>query len=297
MASEVSGDAIMTAREKQRLASIAEKLANLQRFLNTINIGKEHCNLEDWYKTVSTFKRLLGNFDNDVSFIACLIAKHFLSMRHDLPLIDIAAKPQGAPGLDLDVTIKDGKRIIAEIKTTISYHTNDLGAQQRETFLRDFKKLRENKADYKYFFVTERDTYEVIRRHYTKYLTEEISLVLLPPSGLEITKFVLKGEIATGSELSSEQPHPVTSSPSPSSSADLVRQFIQDNYFEPAKRRGVEQLILRSGDIHRKMNLHNRYPLVCSVMRGRKIERMCDVRIIKTEGSDGANFYVTYSLV
>jgi len=128
-----------------------------------------------------------------------------------------------------------------------------------------------------------------------KYLTEEISLVLLPPPALENAKFVLEAEMATGSEPSPEQPHPPTSSPS--SSADLVRQFIQENYFQPAKRRGEKQLTLRSGDIHSKMNLHNRYPLVCSVMRGHKIERMCNVRIVKTEGSDGANFYVTYSLV
>ncbi|MGI6285915.1 hypothetical protein SEF58_08865 [Neomoorella humiferrea] len=295
MVSEVFSDAIMTAGERQRLFNIAEKLANIQRFLNTVNIGKEHLNLEEWYKTVSNFKRLLKNFDNDVSFIACLLAKHFLSMKHNLPLIDIAARPQGAPGLDLDITTKDGKRIIAEIKTTIPYHVSELGAHQRQAFLRDFKKLRENKADYKYFFVTERYAYEVIRRHYAKYLTEEISLVLLPPSGLEITNFIPVRGIATESELESEQPHPVMS---PTSiSADLIREFIKDNYFEPAKRRGEEQLRLRSGDIHKKMNLHNRYPLVCSVMRGRKIERICDVKIIKTEGSDGANFYVTYSLV
>lgn len=86
------------------------------------------------------------------------------------------------------------------------YNVSELGAHQRQAFLRDFKKLRENKADYKYFFVTERHAYEVIRRHYAKYLTEEISLVLLPPSGLEITNFIPVRGIATESELESEQP-------------------------------------------------------------------------------------------
>lgn len=296
MASGPSAGVTLTAAEEHQLSSIAEKLANIQEFLSTVDIRQERCNLEDWYKTVSAVKRLLGNFDNDVSFIACLMAKQFLSIRHDLELIDTAAKPQGAPGLDFDAATRDGKRIIAEIKTTIPYNVSDLGSQQRQTFLRDFQKLAENKADFKYFFVTERETFEIVQRHYTKYLAEGISVVLLPVAAMGNSGSALENEVAMGKEQPNSEQLPAVT-PSPLRVADRVRQFINDNYFEPSRRKGVEQLTLRSGDIHRKMNLHNRYPLVCSVMRSHKTERLCNVKIIKTEGSDGANFYITYSLV
>jgi hypothetical protein len=81
---------------------------------------------------------------------------------------DVSAKPQGAPGLDIDIQTRAGKRIIGEIKTTVPYSgaRNDLGAQQKDAFQKDFAKLNTTPADYKYFFVTDSATYNIVKRKY-----------------------------------------------------------------------------------------------------------------------------------
>lgn len=53
--------------------------------------------LGDWHEFLTSAKAILGNADNDRSFVAALLAKAFLKARFDIPNIDMAAKPQGAP--------------------------------------------------------------------------------------------------------------------------------------------------------------------------------------------------------
>src|SRR3972149_3953272 len=71
-------------------------------------------------------KRILGNLNNSVSFMACLLAKDYLSLAHSGFEFDAAKKPQGANGLDIDEKF-DKKRVVAEIKTTNPYQKNDFG--------------------------------------------------------------------------------------------------------------------------------------------------------------------------
>jgi len=288
----------ITLKEKDLLQATVSKLSSLKKYLSQTVLNLEDHKLESWYKTVTSVKHILGNFDNDISFIACLMAKHFLVKRHNLPVVDVATKPQSAPGLDIDETALDGKRIIAEVKTTIPYHKDDLGAQQRASFLKDFKKLSQNSAEYKYFFVTEPETFRVVRRRYHKHL-KDVTLVLLPQA-MEDDSYIVslsKDEevLAADQKLSGISAWP----PEKRTvlKADSIREFINSSFFEPARKDGLNQLTLKSGEIHKRMNLHNRYPLVCSAMRGQKIERQCNVKIVKVEGSDGANLYVTYALL
>jgi hypothetical protein len=76
---------------------------------------------------------------------------------------------------------------------------------------------------------------------------------------------------------------------------DKIRKFIGEESLLPAKERGMSVITIRSGDVHKNFGLKNRYPAVCLAM-DRKIEEMFDVKIIKSEGSQGANHYVTYGL-
>lgn len=46
----------------------------------------------------------------------------------------------------------EGKKIIAEIKSTIPYKDNDFGSQQIDSLCNDFSKLKNSSADYKYMF-------------------------------------------------------------------------------------------------------------------------------------------------
>jgi hypothetical protein len=92
---------------------------------------------------------------------------------------DVADKAQGAPGLDLDPRTREGRRVIGELKTTTPYLGRALGAQQRVTFQKDFKKLVTADAYAKYFFVTDRAAFEAVRRDFAQEITGVI-VVLLP---------------------------------------------------------------------------------------------------------------------
>jgi hypothetical protein len=52
-------------------------------------------------------KDVLGNLNNDISFLAGLLVKPYLRDRFGVDF-DFGLKPQGAPGLDIDITREDG---------------------------------------------------------------------------------------------------------------------------------------------------------------------------------------------
>jgi len=63
--------------------------------------------------------------------------------------------------------------------------------------------------------------------------------------------------------------------------ADEVRQFIRNQYIEPAKQRGESRVQIISGDVHSLMNLNSRMPLVCEVLRGQKLLSMCNISLVE----------------
>jgi hypothetical protein len=169
----------ITPKEKAELEQIQAKLEKLKLHLNSVSLA-EPFEVNQWYKCLADIKAIQGNSSNDSSFLSCLMAKIYLSEKFDLTDFDIADKPQGAPGLDIDVLTKEAKRIIGEIKTTVPYHgaKNDLGAKQKETFRHDFEKLNRTPADYKFFFVTEKATFDIVQRRYAKEIPD-VEIVLL----------------------------------------------------------------------------------------------------------------------
>jgi hypothetical protein len=82
---------------------------------------------------------------------------------------------------DVDVRTPDGRRLIAEIKTTDPYLPSDFGAQQKQRFLEDFAKLKNTVAELKYLFVTEGRTYEILARKYATQIPD-VQIVLLSGS-------------------------------------------------------------------------------------------------------------------
>jgi hypothetical protein len=121
-----------------------------------------------------------------VSFFATLLARAYLHAHLDIRPFDAAAKAQGAPGLDIDELTKGGERIIAEIKTTHPYLRDDLGAQQKTTFSKDATKLRKENAQHKFFFLTDKDTFAVMKKLKYRALFQGVRVVLLP-SGEELS--------------------------------------------------------------------------------------------------------------
>jgi len=117
---------------------------------------------------ISAFRKIQGNISNDGSFIATLLAKQFLNSKFGVNF-DAAEKPQGAPGIDIDVRTSEGHRIVAEIKTTVPYRVSDFGAQQAASFKKDFAKLAASDAAHKFLFVTDSSAFSALKGDkYTK---------------------------------------------------------------------------------------------------------------------------------
>ena len=166
-----------TENEKNQLKSVFEIINDLKCYLNKNDLNQTD-DIKKIYKYITGIKNIQGNFSNSISFIACLLAKNYLLHNHKIKNIDVALKPQSANGLDINEITEDGKKIIAEIKTIYPYGNNDFGAAQKTSFRKDFEKLNNTKADYKYLFVTEERTFEIINKKYI-YELINVKMVLL----------------------------------------------------------------------------------------------------------------------
>lgn len=165
----------MTRKEIDAVYKSFHKLESLRNALFTdVNTG----DIYEVFKYFNRIKEIMGNFNTDVSFITCLMAKDYLCNQFDLEYFDVSEKSQSAPGPDIEVYTAEGKKIIAEIKSTIPYKDNDFGSQQIDSLRNDFSKLKKSSADYKYMFVTNESAYNILNKKYSAEL-DGIMLVLL----------------------------------------------------------------------------------------------------------------------
>ncbi|HXH24637.1 MAG TPA: hypothetical protein VNI78_05265 [Vicinamibacterales bacterium] len=168
----------LTVGERQHLKAIIQRVAEVRDFVCQGEPADEDAGT--WFLYLSAMKVIQGNANNDLSFLASLLAKRHLVRLHGEIAFDAATKPQGAPGLDIDVRDKDGRRIIGEVKTTSPYKGDDFGGQQWTTIRSDIAKLHTTDADFKYFFVTDERAEEILRRCCSTDLAG-INLVRLEP--------------------------------------------------------------------------------------------------------------------
>lgn len=145
--------------------------------------------LEDttaWFSYLAELKAIQGNSSNIVSFVATLLAKQYLEKCYGLTSFDAAEKPQSAPGIDIDVILPDGRRLVAELKTTNPYKPKDFGAQQKKTIKKDFNKLAKAEVDIKLFLVTDPMTFIFIKKEKYQAMLHGVTVVLLT-TGEEFT--------------------------------------------------------------------------------------------------------------
>jgi len=69
--------------------------------------------------------------------------------------------------------------------------------------------------------------------------------------------------------------------------ADKIRDFVCKNYIEPARKKGVKQITVQAGEVDRKMSL-GRVPNVNNALVGKKLQEMCEIRLIGTGGTSGS---------
>jgi len=170
-------DRVLTPREQKYCDEIADRIDRVRAMLVERTLDRQGSPVA-WYDFLSALKQIQGNASNDLSFIATLLAKHYLADRHQTSFC-AAEKPQGAPGIDIDVTTAQGERVVGEIKTTVPYQVVDFGAQQAAMFKKDFAKLLAADAKYKYLFVTEPAAFEVLKKPKYLKLMPGVRIVLL----------------------------------------------------------------------------------------------------------------------
>jgi len=164
----------MTENELNYCAQVAAKIENVRNYLQENCLGDPIDPLE-WFTFLSSIKEIQGNFNNDHGFISTWLAKKYLLENFEISF-DAAEKPQGAPGIDIDLELLNGARLVAEIKTTVPYQENDFGSNQKTSLEKDFKKLRETEADHKFMLVTDQRAFQFLQKK--KYL-EQLPGVLI----------------------------------------------------------------------------------------------------------------------
>jgi len=170
---------MLTRGEQFYMREIERRLVETRDHLSSQTFPQLN-DTSSWFSFLAQLKLIQGNFNIDISFLATLMAKDYLTSQYGIQNFNAAEKPQGAPGLDIDVIVPDGRRLVAEIKTTTPYKSNDLGAQQKKSFKKDFDKLANANADLKIFFLTDQKTYELMQlTSYRSQLTN-VQVVLLP---------------------------------------------------------------------------------------------------------------------
>lgn len=156
----------LTDTERGYLEDIDRKLGQLRGYLQTHPEPGVNTAPTAWLGHLTQIKSILGNTSNWMSLVAALLAREYLSGVLQMRPYDAAAKAQGACGLDVDEQTISGERVVAEIKTTEPYKENDLGAAQKASFRKDFKKLRDATAPHKFFFVTSERAFLVVQARY-----------------------------------------------------------------------------------------------------------------------------------
>ncbi len=173
-------------RETEYLNALVSRLQQLIKFLAKEKSPSHVTSLQEWHRYLAAMKSIVGNASNDMSFVAALMAKDYLCTVLPMADFDVGLKAQGAPGLDIDERTVDGRRVIAEIKTTTPYGEYDLGAQQKAMFKKDFSKLNAASADLKYFFVIDRTAFTLMQRKYAREVPT-VTVVLLPDEAIAPT--------------------------------------------------------------------------------------------------------------
>jgi 5-methylcytosine-specific restriction protein B len=79
--------------------------------------------------------------------------------------------------------------------------------------------------------------------------------------------------------------------------ADEIRKYVLTMYIEPARRRGDRTVVVRAGDVHKRMGLTDRMPAVAGALGAKKFEEYANVQLIRREGPhQGANLCLTFEL-
>lgn len=172
----------MTENEELTLKKSMDKLVDVLYFLRKTKNINELTDVYDTFNRYKKFKEKISNYNSDMAYISCLMAKEWLIKRFGSKIkdvLDVSRKSQSTKGFDIDINV-DNCRIIAEIKNTVPCKKDgSFGAQQIKSIDNDLHKLRNRKAKHKFFFITNLRSYEILNSEKYKHKNKGIELVLL----------------------------------------------------------------------------------------------------------------------
>lgn len=84
-----------TQLEEAFLDRIRSRLSDLRAHLTGLTLSDEN-HVSEFFKALAKIKEIQGNINNDLSYLACFLAKRYLEARLGLTDFDAAAKPQGS---------------------------------------------------------------------------------------------------------------------------------------------------------------------------------------------------------
>lgn len=163
--------------QKQYMETMAKEFDSLKSFLNLAQEKTgDVLGVNEFWKKYNSVKEALGNFNNDMTSIACLMAKEWLFQNNlinceCMSKTDILESSVNAGGFDIDIINEDNLRIIGEVKTT-SFYKKDFGAMQKKGIIKDLVGLEKGAKEkeknhispkYKFMFVTDSKVFERIR--------------------------------------------------------------------------------------------------------------------------------------
>ena len=149
----------LSPSELARCETISEKIDALREFLSD-NALVKLINAREWVTYLASLRDILGNVSNDIGFVATLLVKGYLEQRFAITNFDASSKPQGASGIDIEATAGDGSSIHGELKTNKPVQAR-FGGEQRKRMLNDLARLAASRADYRFMFVADAETYRI----------------------------------------------------------------------------------------------------------------------------------------
>lgn len=80
--------------------------------------------------------------------------------------------------------------------------------------------------------------------------------------------------------------------------ADRIRLYCVANKIEPARKLKATNVTISASDIHKEMNLSNRFPAVCQVLSGKKFQELANIKIVREIGDNPSSRYaVVYEIL
>lgn len=156
----------MNQKEINDFNEISNRLNKVKEYLNGCNNSYHPNDINDLLEDCLTVKDFLGNIGAEINFLTLQKAKVILEKEYKHPVPEVLIKDVNSQGFKIDYRLNNGKRIIAEAKTTTPIGQN-FGAQQKKEIQKVLDKLKTANADYKYLFVTNVNTANILHIQYS----------------------------------------------------------------------------------------------------------------------------------